>query len=167
MKKIIITESQLKVLLENEEYLNSILDKINKQGIDSLTPSEKKYLNGLSQHKGSIDDYKDPNYVDEYDERKGQKITSTVPKLSKMYFVFDYEEREGNEILLYGTIYYNDNEYDGVIVTNETGTLIDFDFQAVEFDYNESKVSNLLDDLGGLEYDLMVFLENDVISSLM
>ncbi len=167
MKKIIITENQLRLLLENQEYINSLLDKINDKGIETLTPSEKKYLDGLSSHEGHMDDYSDPNYEDDYDERRGQKIVSSVPNLSKMYFVFDYEEREGDEILLYGTIYFNNNEYNGVIITNETGTLVNFDFQAVEFDHNETMATNLLDELEGLEYELMVFLENDVISSLM
>jgi len=167
MKKIIITESQLTLLLENQEYINSLLDKISDKGIETLTPSEKKYLDGLSSHEGHMDDYSDPNYEDDYDERRGQKIVSSVPNLSKMYFVFDYEEREGDEILLYGTIYFNNNEYNGVIITNETGTLINFDFQDVELDHNETMATSLLDELEGLEYELMVFLENDVISSLM
>ena len=47
MKKIIITENQLRLLLENQEYVNSLLDKIGTKGIESLTPSEKKYLDGL------------------------------------------------------------------------------------------------------------------------
>jgi hypothetical protein len=41
MKKIIITESQLTLLLENQEYINSLLDKISDKGIETLTPSEK------------------------------------------------------------------------------------------------------------------------------
>ena len=123
MKKIIITENQLRLLLENQEYVNSLLDKIGTKGIESLTPSEKKYLDGLSSHEGHMDDYDDPNYEDDYDERRGEKITSSLPNLPQLQFVFDYEEREGNEILLYGSVYFQGNEYVGVIVTNENGNL--------------------------------------------
>jgi hypothetical protein len=167
MKKIIITENQLRLLLENQEYVNSLLDKIGTKGIESLTPSEKKYLDGLSSHEGHIDDYDDPNYEDDYDERRGEKITSSLPNLPQLQFVFDYEEREGNEILLYGSVYFQGNEYVGVIVTNENGNLIDFDFQVAEIDFDDTEVTNLLDDAQGLEHELSVFFENDVIPALM
>jgi hypothetical protein len=167
MKKIIITENQLRLLLENQEYVNSLLDKIGTKGIESLTPSEKKYLDGLSSHEGHIDDYDDPNYEDDYDERRGEKITSSLPNLPQLQFVFDYEEREENEILLYGSVYFQGNEYVGVIVTNENGNLIDFDFQVAEIDFDDTEVTNLLDDAQGLEHELSVFFENDVIPALM
>ena len=167
MKKIIITENQLRLLLENQEYVNSLLDKIGTKGIESLTPSEKKYLDGLSSHEGHMDDYDDPNYEDDYDERRGEKITSSLPNLPQLQFVFDYEEREGNEILLYGSVYFQGNEYVGVIVTNENGNLIDFDFQVAEIDFDDTEVTNLLDDAQGLEHKLSVFFENDVIPALM
>ena len=167
MKKIIITENQLRLLLENQEYVNSLLDKIGAKGIESLTPSEKKYLDGLSSHEGHMDDYDDPNYEDDYDERRGEKITSSLPNLPQLQFVFDYEEREGNEILLYGSVYFQGNEYVGVIVTNENGNLIDFDFQVAEIDFDDTEVTNLLDDAQGLEHELSVFFENDVIPALV
>lgn len=48
--KIIITESQVRRLLikENEDTINSILDKISEYGIDSLTKAELQYLNNKS-----------------------------------------------------------------------------------------------------------------------
>jgi hypothetical protein len=128
MRKIIITENQLRLLLENQEYIDSLLDKISTKGVESLTPSEKKYLDGLSSHEGHMDDYDDPNYEDDYDERRGEKITSSLPNLPQVQFVFDYEEREGDEILLYGSVYFQGNEYIGVVITNNNGNLIDFDF---------------------------------------
>ena len=129
MRKIIITENQLRLLLENQEYIDSLLDKITTKGVESLTPSEKKYLDCLSSHEGHMDDYDDPNYEDDYDERRGEKITSSLPNLPQVQFVFDYEEREGDEILLYGSVHFQGNEYIGVIITNNNGNLIDFDLQ--------------------------------------
>ena len=40
----IISKSQFKQLLENQDIINQILDKISTQGIKSLTPEEKLYL---------------------------------------------------------------------------------------------------------------------------
>jgi len=40
----IISESQFKQLLENQDIIDQILDKISAQGIKSLTPEEKLYL---------------------------------------------------------------------------------------------------------------------------
>lgn len=167
MRKIIITENQLNLLLENQEYINSLLDKIGSEGIESLTPSEKRYLDGLSKHQGHMDDYVNPNFEDDYDDRRGEKISSSVQRLPKVQFVFDYEEREGDEILLYGSVYFQGNEYIGVIVTNESGNLLDFDFHIAELDFDDTEVTNLLDDAKGLKNEFSVFFENDVIPSLM
>jgi len=40
----LITENQYKQLVEDMSVIDRILDKISAQGIDSLTPEEKKYL---------------------------------------------------------------------------------------------------------------------------
>jgi hypothetical protein len=45
--RIIITENQFKLLLENKSLVDSILDKINRDGISSLTSDEKNYLKQL------------------------------------------------------------------------------------------------------------------------
>lgn len=46
MRKLagLITEGEYKKLLEDMSVIDRILDKISAQGIDSLTPEEKKYL---------------------------------------------------------------------------------------------------------------------------
>jgi hypothetical protein len=46
MRKLagLITESQYQQLLEDQSIIDKILDKISAQGIDSLTPEEKEYL---------------------------------------------------------------------------------------------------------------------------
>ena len=51
----IITESQYKQLLEDEETVNRILDKISSQGKDSLTPEEKTYLNKYSKGEKDLE----------------------------------------------------------------------------------------------------------------
>jgi len=56
MKKIIITENQLKKVIStlneiDEKYLNFLLDKVSKNGIDSLDPLEKDDLKRLSNNE--------------------------------------------------------------------------------------------------------------------
>jgi len=47
--KIIISENQFKrILIENEEYINYLLDKISNKGINSLSGAEKKALDRSS-----------------------------------------------------------------------------------------------------------------------
>ena len=49
--KIIITESQVKNIISeivNDEEMDSLLDKINVSGIDSLTPDEKERMERMS-----------------------------------------------------------------------------------------------------------------------
>jgi hypothetical protein len=51
----VITEGQYKQLLEDEETINRILDKISDQGMDSLTPEEKAYLDKNSKGEKDIE----------------------------------------------------------------------------------------------------------------
>ena len=47
----IITESQYRQLLEDQEVIDRILDKISFKGIDSISPYEKEYLDAYAQEK--------------------------------------------------------------------------------------------------------------------
>jgi hypothetical protein len=81
----LITESQYKLLLEDQETLDAILDKISSSGMDSLTPLEKKFLNKYS--KG---------------EKSAKKVTPTLPRGwkddSKNIHFFQDEDVEGTII---------------------------------------------------------------------
>lgn len=54
--KYILTESQLQMLLESQEYLNQLLDKINDEGYDSLTDREKDALVRISKGEEVYDE---------------------------------------------------------------------------------------------------------------
>ena len=72
----IITESQYiqKLNESDEEYLNSLLEKIFDEGISSLTPEEKQYLDDKSQGKNN----KTPNQIiqDLFNDWKKEEIES-------------------------------------------------------------------------------------------
>jgi hypothetical protein len=166
MKKFIISKTQLNYIVENQERVDNILDKIKKSGLDSLRPSEKKYLDAFSKYEGHPEDFKDPNY-EEYDDRKGEKFVSDFRNLPQIEFVFDYEEKENDEIHLYGKIFFVGQEYVGVIVTNNKGNLIDYDFHSSDIDYNNPNPNRLVDDMEGFTHELEVFLEDEVIPGLI
>ena len=128
---IILTESQYRILLENQEEVDRILDKIGDGGYESLSVDEKRYLDSFSKHKGRPDEFVDPSKS--YDNREGEKFTSSFNHIPKIEFVFDYEEQNEDETTLYGTIYFKDKEYIGGLFLNKMGHLIDFDF----YDINE------------------------------
>ena len=55
----LITEGQYNQLLEDQTVIDRILDKISAQGIDSLTPEEKEYLDtngGSSEPEEKIEE---------------------------------------------------------------------------------------------------------------
>lgn len=164
---IIITETQYYRLVESQDEIDRILDKISDVGYDFLSIDEKKYLDAFSKHEGSPDDFVDP--LDRYDEREGEKFTSSFNHIPKIEFVFDYEDQNENEIALYGTIYYNDKEYIGGLFLNKLGHLKDFDF----YDINEEPksihddVGRFQDEIEGIEHEVRMFFEDEVIPSLI
>jgi hypothetical protein len=62
----LITESQYVQLIENEELVDSILDKISKSGLNSLTYTEKEYLDKYGKD--------DPDLREPYFLSKGQHL---------------------------------------------------------------------------------------------
>jgi hypothetical protein len=163
---IILTESQYRILLENQEEVDRILDKIGHGGYESLSVDEKRYLDSFSKHKGRPDEFVDPS--ESYDNREGEKFTSSFNHIPKIEFVFDYEEQNEDETTLYGTIYFKDKEYIGGLFLNKMGHLIDFDF----YDINEDPksihddVGRFQDEIEGMKHEVKMFFEDDVIPAL-
>lgn len=164
---IIITESQYRILLENQEEVDRILDKISDGGYESLSIDEKRYLDAFSKHEGRPDDFINPS--EKNDEREGEKFTSSFEHIPTIEFVFDYEEQNDDETALYGTIQFRDKEYIGGLFLNKNGRLIDFDF----YDINEEptsihdNVGRFQDDIEGIEHEVKMFFEDEVIPSLI
>jgi hypothetical protein len=164
---IIITESQYRILLESQEEVDRILDKISDGSYESLSIDEKRYLDAFSKHEGRPDEFVDPS--ESYDDREGEKFTSSFNHIPKIEFVFDYEEQTESETALYGTILFKDKEYIGGLFLNKMGHLVNFDF----YDINEEpesiydEVGRFQDDIEGMEYEVKMFFEDEVIPSLI
>ena len=77
----LITESQYKKLLEDQNVIDRILDKISAQGKDSLTPSEKEYLDKYSKGKINIEEpYIDNNIPEDIKEYLYNLIDFHLPE---------------------------------------------------------------------------------------
>ena len=173
MKKIIrLTESDLtrivnRVINENQEEVDRILDKISDGGYRSLSVDEKRYLNAFSKHEGRPDDFVDPSEQYDESEKEGEKFTSSFKHIPTIEFVVtSIEKKTKNLYILYGTIQFNNKEYIGGLYLNKLGKLIDFDF------YEEPKsihdnVGRFQDDIEGIENEVTMFFEDEVIPSLI
>jgi len=148
--KYLITESQYEILLENQNYVDSLLDKISERGYNSLSIDEKKYLKYYSEHTnegGHPDEFVNPSEV--YDEREGEVIEDEISGLP-IQFTFSEEIDNGDEVEYYGEIKFNGDEYLGIIISDERGHLVDYDFYSVLTDDDV----RLQDNLEGLEHEV-------------
>jgi hypothetical protein len=96
----IITESQYKQLLEDQGVIDRILDKISSQGIGSLEPEEKEYLDKHSKGEkdlmepisGKTKVYTSVPYVELYKIENFPSIPSNIKLID-----FDCEDAEHPE----------------------------------------------------------------------
>lgn len=134
---------------ETHSFLDTILDKINKSGINSLTQSEKEYLNAYS-----LDDNEKMDYIEKIEGQRNFKS-------SDGYFEFKYDSTEdyGDEMYHYGTLYvpdYNsedqhvEGELEGYIWESPDGQIVP---------YFEVDGIDVLEFCEGLEYELDSFLQ--------
>lgn len=157
--KIIITESQHKVIMENQRVLNKILDKISYEGMDSLTFREREFLDKFSKDKAPDELGGDINY------KKGATFESSMPGIPKFTFVFNEVNETADGIEYYGSFYFQGNEYIGAFVCDKDNNL-----ESIEFSIwgdNENEPTDLLDAIEGLEHEIEVFFEDEVLPALI
>jgi hypothetical protein len=160
--KYLITESQYQLLLENQEYVDSLLDKITDKGYDSLSIDEKRYLKYYSEHTsrgGDPEEFVDPSEV--YDEREGEVFKGMLAD-QPIEFTFSEEVIEDDDIDYYGEIKFGTKEYFGTFTTDRNGYLKGVDFSNVD----DEEDYRLQDVIEGLEYELEMFFYEDVIKYL-
>ena len=155
MKKLKLTESQLKYIVNNLlnegiGEIDQILDKINKSGMSSLTDKEKKYLDHYSMNNEFLDDEElttTKSVVDQGETWvfKGQE---GIPSMN-----FKYESTEENvdEILHSGYLNVNNDEYYGEIYCDTEGTYSLCNFESAEGE-------NVFERYEGLEHEIGTFL---------
>lgn len=141
----------MKYIKTYESFLDDILDKINNNGYDSLSDTEKNYLKAHSgDNKSEMDKL----------EKKHKIIQSTDSRFS---FEYDSIKDDGNKKLYYGTInlpsleeesYIIDGKIEGYIEVMNSGQIIPkFKKEFMNREYD------IFDFCKGIEYELDSFLE--------
>lgn len=130
--KIIITESQYRILVENTKEIDQILDKLGQIGYENLENHEKNMLNQYSEwlnsgKKGDFMDKITPKN-DDLGVKVGDKFTTYLSDGSEFSFMFDYMDNLENENVYHGSVIWHNQEWFGVIVTDKKQNLTEFDF---------------------------------------
>jgi hypothetical protein len=125
-------QSMMGVITENEDLINRILDKITDEGYDSLTKSEKQYLDNKS--KGVVDDELD----DIVSIDSGYEFNDTVDDYD-VKFIYDETEEWDEDPVEYkhtGEFFIDGEEYYATMYTDENYDVHSFDLHNGD-DYEE------------------------------
>lgn len=163
--KFIITQKQYQILKEN---LDDVLDLYSKKGRgEKLKPSEMDVLRAFDKFQKKGGDPEDFvfNQDDVYDtdEREGMKFKYDL-KGRPFTFEFSEEMVDNGEVGYYGEVTLNGDEFLGVIVTDERGYLLDYDFYSTLSD-DDVRLQNILKDENS-ESEIQNFFQEEVIPTL-
>jgi hypothetical protein len=163
--KFIITEKQYNLL---KESLDDVLDLYSKKGRgEKLKPSEMDVLRAFDKFQKKGGDPEDFvfNQDDVYDtdEREGMKFKYDL-KGRPFTFEFSEEMVDNGEVGYYGEVTLNGDEFLGVIVTDERGYLLDYDFYSTLSD-DDVRLQNILKDENS-ESEIQNFFQEEVIPTL-
>ena len=160
--KIIISETQYLRLIESNQVIDVILDKLASK--QQLMIDEKKCLEAYSDYLnqgGNPKLFKCPET--EHDEREGDTFVSNFEGLPEIKFTFSEELKDDNEIQYFGEIQFGGEEYLGSIITDKRGYLIGYDFYNVSDEVNDYRLQDVIE---GMERELEVFFQDEVIPNL-
>lgn len=180
--KIVITESQYRILMENIEIIDNILDKMNEIGYENLNIDEKNTLNKYSEwlkmgKKGDFMDKITPKEQD-FEDKIGEEYTTYLSDGSEISYRYDYSDILDDENIHYGSVKWHGEEWIGLIATDKKGELTEVDFvldrdtfQSYDSNdefagYDESKETRLQKELGSDIYQVRYFFQEDVIPNL-
>jgi hypothetical protein len=140
-------QSMMGVITENEDLINRILDKITDEGYDSLTKSEKQYLDNKSKGVND-DDLEDIINID-----SGYRFNDTIDGIG-VTFTYDETEQWDEDPVEYkhmGELIYDGEELDVTMYADE-------DLNVHSFDLHDGNDYVQLDDV--LEDQLFEFFKN-------
>jgi len=183
--KIILTESQYRVLTENTVEINQILDKIGKFGYENLENDEKLTLNQYSEwlKTGKSGEFTPKSFDfesknNDFKGKIGEEYSTYLPDGSEFSFKYDYSEILNKENIYYGVVKWHGEEWVGLIVTDKSGKLTDIDFVLEsegfqtydsnnEFEgYNNEGEVRLQNKLKKDIHQVKYFFENEVVINL-
>ena len=167
MKKIRLTENQLVDIIkqcinEGQKEIDSILDKINKVGVDGLSKKEREYLD----YHANTGDYLDDEELITATDRASSGETwvfDGVQGIPRMEFQYETTEENIDEIIHTGYLTVNNDQFYGEIYCDNEGN-----YSLCNFESDESV--NLFETYEGLEREIEAFLStvcDDLKSDLM
>ena len=119
--KLVITESQFIFLLEDQKYMDSLLDKITSDGIDSLTPKEREDLEIMSKG-GNVEVPQEPNPYQNNDDDGDVMEMGDVDMANELFFKYILDEDEVETTIgLYHTELIDSEGEKHLLVTNGEG----------------------------------------------
>jgi len=167
MKKIRLTENQLVDIIkqcinEGQKEIDSILDKINKVGVDGLSKKEKEYLD---YHANTGDYLDDEELITANDRVPSGEIWDFdgFQGIPKMSFQYETTEESVDEIIHTGFLTVSDDPFYGEIYCDSEGN-----YSVCNFESDEGV--NLFEQYEGLEKEIESFLSiicNDLKGDLM
>jgi hypothetical protein len=176
--KIIISKNQYRLLRENVQIVDDIIDKMAIVKYDGLTNQEKDILKKYSEYLKS-DKKDDFNYEspEDKEEKNYQKISQRLSheplsidgKLKnndKVSFISNSEPMEFDEFVEYeSSIIWDDQEWDGYIGIDDFGNISEMDYGLILDDKNQTYVS-LKNEMGSLWDELKMWIQEVVVPQL-
>lgn len=180
--KIIITEAQYKVLTENTDEINKIIEKMGKVGYDNLDIEDKDILNQYSDflNSGEKTEFK-PQYdknTNISDAKVGEEYSTVLKNKSEFSFRYDYADIIEDENIYYGEVKWDGELWIGLIATDKKDKLTEIDFvldqdsiQMFSDDdeyagYDKDKERRLQDELKSNIHQVKFFFQEEVIPNL-
>ena len=129
---MIITESQYRILMENIQIIDDILDKMGEIGYENLENEEKMTLNKYSEwlnsgKKGDFMGEITPKN-DDFGVKVGDEFSTFLSDGSEFSFMFDYLDTLEQENLYHGSVKWQGQEWFGLIATDKNQNLKEIDF---------------------------------------
>lgn len=172
MKNIILSQKQFHLIIESQAEVDRILDKIYNHGMDSLTIDEKNYLDSFSKHEGHADDFVSPTEkMDQDYQKRGHKITSEIPQLDGMEFIYEDSLENEDSRQIAGDLVFDERTFFLMFEVSDTNELLGYSASEDYMGTDDDLIEYILEKFPNMTYEqadglLSYYIENEIIPSL-
>ena len=159
-----VSEKGEEMISESFDRVLDMYKKLNSG--EELKPSEKAMMTAFKRFVDDGGNAEEFEYSEEgdydIDEREGKRFKWVRFGLP-LVFTFSEEYKDNGEIVYFGEITFNKDEFLGEIATDKRGYLLDYDFYSV-FDENV-RLKDVLNEMG-IEAEITNFFAEEIIPGL-